>query len=774
MAGNGKRGLWASIILALDPRAKQQLKDEAAEALGDAGKRGSAEFDKAMQEGGRKAVRALSKTLKDEYDKTLSKAQVQLARGIIDKEAFDKTEREAKRTFNGTLLPLMDKLQAEGKVTEAQFGQLARQIKRVGDAGQQAGRSGGGFMAGVGKITGGIVAADLIRDAGRAMVRFGVDSVHAANESEDVFGRLGGTLRRVGVDINDVRGELDAMGEKMMDTTTFGDEDAFKALDAMVTQSRNYAASLAKMPLVADLAAKKDIELATAGELVGKAMAGKRTQLEKMFPALKGSTDLWGDLAKIVGGAAAEAAGTAAGQYKQLTEEVGEFQEGLGDILTSGTESTSVISEMRGAVRSLTEGLTENREEAVFWTRALVGSLRVVWNLLILLPRLFFNVLQTAATGIYTLVQGVELAFHMTVHRIKTNLNRLIEGINQIPGIEIGFRFDTSRLAGELAEARRQFAFAKREFVRDGLDIGEAFKDVGRSVMQLGSAFDPVAPPRRATSDGGGGDLSDKEVDPRDAERAREKAEREREARFRDVERRMNDRISVMQKGGQTPGASTTPGIISKNPLAGSVIDLDAMAEKAQSTALTVLSVFDVAARGAVEASGSISESWSETFDLMFSGALSLRGLLDGLWDGYVLGLGKAIAGEAKMMGARAATKAIGAAAEGLWLASRHDYKGSAQAFGSVPKYLAEAAGWSALGGIASAAASAAAGGSGVAGSSTRDQGLSTARDAERQPIQVIVNMDPFDPRKGAHAKVIGQAARLDLQLNGVWQELRD
>src|SRR5690606_39244552 len=94
---------------------------------------GGESFTEAMEEGGRQAVRALTKALQDEHRKTLAQARIDLSKGLIDTSRFREIAAEAERTFNRGLIAGMEKLRAEGKLTDAQFVSLANRIRTIPD-----------------------------------------------------------------------------------------------------------------------------------------------------------------------------------------------------------------------------------------------------------------------------------------------------------------------------------------------------------------------------------------------------------------------------------------------------------------------------------------------------------------------------------------------------------------------------------------------------------------------------------------------------------------
>src|SRR5690606_26149750 len=112
------RDFVRNLVLRLDKNAAARLKEETEEALPKAGAAGG---------------EALTKALQDEHRKALAQARIDLSKGLIDTNRFREIAAEADRTFNRGLIAGMEKLRAEGKLTDAQFVSLANRIRTIPD-----------------------------------------------------------------------------------------------------------------------------------------------------------------------------------------------------------------------------------------------------------------------------------------------------------------------------------------------------------------------------------------------------------------------------------------------------------------------------------------------------------------------------------------------------------------------------------------------------------------------------------------------------------------
>lgn len=132
---NGRRGFFRDIILRLDRRAAEQMEADVQDALDKAGKSGAEKLEEAMREGGNKAAWQLRRILTESYNQTIAEARVKFAKGLIDQREFDRLRAEAAKTFDEGLIKGMDRLRAEGNLTERQFRSLAGSLKTVGKEG---------------------------------------------------------------------------------------------------------------------------------------------------------------------------------------------------------------------------------------------------------------------------------------------------------------------------------------------------------------------------------------------------------------------------------------------------------------------------------------------------------------------------------------------------------------------------------------------------------------------------------------------------------------
>jgi DNA repair exonuclease SbcCD ATPase subunit len=88
---------------------------------------------------GNKSVSEFIRELRKQQQAMVSAAREAQQRGLIDPKQFAAVRREANRTFNEGILPALAQMRKEGKAGTAEFQQLQRALKHVGNAGATGG-----------------------------------------------------------------------------------------------------------------------------------------------------------------------------------------------------------------------------------------------------------------------------------------------------------------------------------------------------------------------------------------------------------------------------------------------------------------------------------------------------------------------------------------------------------------------------------------------------------------------------------------------------------
>lgn len=441
-----------------------------------------------LESAGKKGGENFLRELRGQFNQRIAKLREELAAGLIDERAFRRESEAAARAFNDGLLANIRAARAEGKLADGEYIKLARNFKRVGEAGATAWDFIKGSIIGAGSALAAYFGA-------RQLAGFARSSIDAAIEADAIWNQLAGTLEGVGVEFADVEAELLAVQQAMADTTTMGDEEFAQTLQNLVLVTGDYATALENVALVADLAAAKNLSFDQASEMVGKALAGNTLALTKMFPTLKDSTDIIGDLTRMLDGQAEVARGAWAGAITTLSKEWGNLKEEIGKALIEAGGGTSILETLIGTVKGLTAWVAKNQEGIQLWVgtglKVAIMTLQALWGVTSSVVNLFRGGLQIAV-GVLTvsfggLAKGAALAI------------RGISKFNDLIGRD------------NAAEKWNDYADSI-DNVADAL-IRAADASVGRGFGSLGRAFgignaegqSPSNRPATPTGNGGGG-----------------------------------------------------------------------------------------------------------------------------------------------------------------------------------------------------------------------------------------------------------------------------
>jgi hypothetical protein len=239
------------------------------------------------------------------------------------------------------------------------FVRISADAKGV-DKGVAEAETGLSRLTGIATAAGAAIAAAFTVDK---LVDFGRASVASAAEAETVWNRLAGSLQNAGVQFNAVAGEIEGVVTALETTSTLGDEDVAGTLQTLVRISGDYAASLAQVRTVADLAAGAQIDLDTAAQLVGKAMIGQTDTLKRYGIVVQEGDDALALLQERFAGMAENEAKTLQGQMTQLSNAWGDFQEAIGNALVAMSGSESIIGRVTEGIRALTGWVERNSEQ---------------------------------------------------------------------------------------------------------------------------------------------------------------------------------------------------------------------------------------------------------------------------------------------------------------------------------------------------------------------------------------------------------------------------
>ena len=154
----------------------------------------------------------------------------------------------------------------------------------------------------VSKVFAGVGAALAIR----SIARFSIEAAKAASEDRRSQALLAESLKRAGKAKQSDIDATEAMISRMEMATGVADDELRPAMSKLVSVTKNTkkAQDLLKLALGASAKSGKPVEATALA--IAKAYTGQTMSLTRMFPELKNSTDLFGDLAAATKGLAAQ------------------------------------------------------------------------------------------------------------------------------------------------------------------------------------------------------------------------------------------------------------------------------------------------------------------------------------------------------------------------------------------------------------------------------------------------------------------------------------
>ena len=208
----------------------------------------------------------------------------------------------------GSIILAVKSVFDDGGLKKAQrdFGKVGKSLK--------------GVLAGVGLGVGLGAAVSALKDAGKAAVTDAKSQAVLANALKNTIGANDEVIASV---------EQSISAWQM--ASGVADDSLRPAYQSLATATGSVSNANKLMQIALDLSASKQISVEKAAGLLGKAFNGNTTQLTRLMPELKGSTNMLGDLEQAVKGASAAAADT--DPFARINVIFGEMQEQIGQYL---------------------------------------------------------------------------------------------------------------------------------------------------------------------------------------------------------------------------------------------------------------------------------------------------------------------------------------------------------------------------------------------------------------------------------------------------------
>jgi|GEM_PF-6454718 len=627
---------------------------------------------------------------------------------LLDRASANRAEAEAQRSLDRATDPR--RANRNLREVDGGFDRLAAGARRLG-----------GVLAGV-------FALGRIRD-------FVAGSLREFSQAEAIWNRLGQTVESTGTNFAKARVEIERAADSMRRRTTIGDEEFANVLKILIDLSGDYSASLRNVQLVADLSARKQLDLNTAAMLVGKVMTGNTTILKRHGITVDENSDAIEVLRERFRGAAENELETSAGKVKQLTNFWNDLREGIGEAIATSPGVSQFLNGIYDDSMHAADGLDRLIDRMGAWidtwmdAGAVIRELNIsgdswgdVWRLLNMDPgdvRRAERTVQQRHLGRREALRSVERM--TTVPQLQAELTRRRAELAALPN------------ASELAHG-----------------INELIAAIVARINRL-----QETPRRTARPTGGetGGDHSREETATQRAARI----QREREAATAHL-------IYMEELERQRSRAQVTPGTVPEGAIRGGARAdaLLATAEKQQAYAQHVADTWrnsyaeiENAAQGAAQ---NIMAVWSDAFaQLIFEGA-TLNQFIGGVFRGMAQAAIAGVADLARTKVAENIARAFEMFAMSFGRIAILDPVGASAARRAGVGHLVAAGKWGAFGALAGAAGGALGGGGGGGNVGQSRAGERTTESAERGRSEIHIYVDGVDPSNPRHQELTRSA----------------
>jgi hypothetical protein len=682
------------IITAIfDRKAADQVESEMVRSLESAGKKGGDNF---------------LRELRGSFNKQMASLREDLAAGVIDEKEFKRKADEAARAFNEGMLASIKKAREEGRLTDAEYVKLTKQLKRTGDQGATTWDR---IRAGILKAGAALAGMFAIRQ----LWAFGRESLRMAEAIEQGQRALEQQLINVGVAWGNVRGEVQQTTRALWDTHRLTAGEVTQILRQLIVVTGDYETSLRAVGTVQDIAAATGLGVEQSARLLGRALEGDINVFRRYGLQIDATRDVLEQLDARFKGAAL--AGTTGAQT--LRKAWGDFKEEFGRVLMEVGRGPSIMDRLTTAVRWATDNL-----EVMLTGLINLGS--VVTRTAALLRGTFQVAVAGVVQSLGWMVDGAAAA---------------IRGISRLNDL-IG-RDTAADRWGQYADQIQATADRLKDFAKHAANVAEG---------NFGRAFGPgAASATNGTPTGAGGSVGPLRINPEPTPAEKHAAEERVKNLWAHLERwthsqQAYDAVTGMARPG--PRAPAITGRIEQDRR-----EVDPAITAAFRMESEIQQMMPRITSYAADAAYEMSRAWQDAFAQMMQDGANLGSFMEALGRGMAGGL---LAGLSQLAQSKAAENFVWAIEAGAKALLMKDPAAAA----SVPKFLAAGAGWSALSGMAGAGRGAVTGGGGAIPSPVRDAGLGTARRSERMGGEIHIQVDGIDPLNPRHQNLLHHTAK--------------
>lgn len=475
-------GIVQRLRLVLDTQAADQLKHDVGNLAGGAVDQIAAAFrdpkvPQVARDAGLAAIKALEETFRT---KTLELQQL-VAQGLLTPAAARRQGKLAADEFTAGLKQTLD----QGKALAGVNAPIGLNLKSIRDGLRNL--FDGGFAAvpkateKVGLLSRGLgflktqvlslVAPLAAFFTARELISFGKDSIAEFEKDSKAINDLRVNVERAGESFDALAPRIETVNAAFQRTGRLSGGDFNATLSQLIGISKDVENSLKNVGLVTDFAAKHNLSLQQATDLVGKAMVGNARGLREFGIEAKVGDDAILLLRKDSQGFVDQQGPTFAKAVNALSFAWGDLKSAVGEALVEAGGGTSILDTFSGAIQAMTRWVKENKGELRGW---ITDGLKAVQETI---RSTTVDVLRLQQFG--KLVSASFDDLDESTTRLNASYLTLQAAFLDVAGFTAAAKASRDAAADlrKQADAVRDLAAAKRE---DARALGEEARTVGR------------------------------------------------------------------------------------------------------------------------------------------------------------------------------------------------------------------------------------------------------------------------------------------------------
>ena len=306
-------------------------------------------------------------------------------------------------------------------------------LRAKDEASAVIGKAEGNIASSTSKIAG-LVKGLAATAAAAAVGKFFADSAKSAMDAERSMAGLSAVLQPLGINYDKIKGSTEAYLTTLQRTTRFGDDEYRDTLARMVVRTNDLNGSQAMLASVAGVAINKQIDLASAGDIVAKAMNGNAKALEQL--GLKGTpvNEVMDKIREKFQIIAEQDGKTFSGRLEQLKNGWDDFKEAVGFAIIGSNDMTDAAGGLVGMLGRLADFVQDNQAFIGSFIKVVFALGEAVWSIV----RVPLKALVTALLMVNDAVSFVMFAFGSLVEKGGKLLSKF--GIDVVENMGVSLR----------------------------------------------------------------------------------------------------------------------------------------------------------------------------------------------------------------------------------------------------------------------------------------------------------------------------------------------